>query len=173
MLPGTSSAFIANQAAMAAHNAAVFAAVQTTFAFSRNAAVLELADRLLGEFSEEVIASLNVSTSARRVLISAERQRHAIRRRQIAAKGDAELVASRLVEAFAHVEYLMLPQRPRVFALVGLVPSVERYLVLALKLVAGDGSKPDEWWVQTAHPLGRKKFRKAHASGKLIRLGAS
>jgi hypothetical protein len=86
---------------------------------------------------------------------------------------DAELVALRLSEALANLRYHLLPQKnPRVFALVGFVPSADTCLVLALKLVsAADAkTKDDEWWIQTAHPLGARNFRKATATGKLVEL---
>lgn len=173
MLPGSSSAFMANQASHAAHHATVHAAMQATLGSARNAAVLELADRYLGDLPEVVLAALQLQTTAHRVLISAQQQRHAIHRRQISAKEDAELVALRLTEALSNVRFHLLPQRdPRVFALVGFAPSADRCLLLPLKLVsAADAkTKEDEWWVQTAHPFGAKNFRKARASGKLIEL---
>ena len=164
---------MANQAAHVAHHAAMHAAVQVTMSSARNAAVLELADRYLGEISEAVAAALRLETKARRVIISAEQQRHAIHRRGITSKVDAELVALRLTEALSNLRYHLLPQNdPRVFALVGFVPSADRCLVLPLKLVsAADAkTKEDEWWVQTAHPLGAKNFRKARATGRLVEL---
>src|SRR5262245_3786391 len=140
MLPSSSSAVVANQAAQAAHavhHAAVHAAVQVTMSLPRNAAVLELADRYLGEIPEAVATALGLRTAVRRVLISAEQQRHAINRRGITSKVDAELVALRLSEALSNIRYHLLPQHdPRVFALVGFVPSADRCLVLPIKLVA-------------------------------------
>ena len=173
MLPGNSSAVIANQAAQLAHHAATYAAIQATLSSARNAAVLELADRYLGEMSEAVAGALGLQTKARRVLISAEQQRHAIHRRGITSKVDADLVAQRLTEALSHLRYHLLPQKDsRVFALVGFAPSADRCLVLPLKLVFAADAKTnvDEWWVQTAHPLGAKNFRKAQASGRLLEL---
>lgn len=173
MLPGSSSVFIANQAYHAARHAAVHAAVQATLGVSRNAAILELADRYLGEIPEPVLAALGLQTTARRVLISAEQQRHAIHRRAITSKTDADLVALRLTEALSNVRYHLLPQRdPRIFALVGFVPSADRCLVLPVKLVSAVDAKTkeDEWWVQTARPLGVRSFRKARATGRLIEL---
>jgi hypothetical protein len=58
MLPGNSSAFIASQASHVAHHAAMLAAVQLTMGSARNAAVLELADRYLGDIPEVVLATL-------------------------------------------------------------------------------------------------------------------
>lgn len=173
MLAGSSSAFIASQVAHAAHHAMVHAATQVTMGSARNAAVLELADRYLGEIPEAAAATLRLQTTARRVLISAQQQRHAIDRRAITHKLDAELVALRLAEALSNIRYHLLPQNdPRVFALVGFVHSADRCLVLPIKLVAAADAKTkeDEWWVQTAYPLGAKNFRKAMATGKLIEL---
>ena len=173
MLPGHSSAVIAHQAAHVAHHTAMHAAIQVTMSSARHAAVLELADRYLGEISEAVAAALQLPTKVRWVRISAEQQRHAIHRRANASQVDAELVAQRLTEALSNVRYQLLPQKdPRVFALVGFVPSADRLLVLPLKLVsAADAkTKEDEWWVQTAHPLGAKNFRKARATGRLVEL---
>jgi hypothetical protein len=151
----------------------VHSAVQATLAFPRNAAVLQLADRYLGDIPEVVCLALELQTTARRVLIRAEQQRHAIDRRQIASNGDVELVALRLSEALSNLRFHLLPQKdPRVFALVGFAPSADRCLVLPIKLVraADSETKEDEWWVQTAHPLGTKKFRQARGRGKLVEL---
>jgi hypothetical protein len=97
VLPGGQSALIAQQAFHAAHHAAVHAVVQLTTTGSRNAAVLELADRYLGEIREAVGVALGLQTAARRVLISAQCQRHVIERRkitgrQITAQADADLL---------------------------------------------------------------------------------
>lgn len=175
MLPGSQSAFTAQQAFHATHAVAVHAVVQLTTTPGRNAAVLELADRYLGDMPEVVIEVLGLRTAARRVLISAERQRHAIHRRQIAAKTDADLVALRLTEALANVRYQLLPQQDsRIFAIVGYVPSADRCLVLPLKLVSkvDANTNQDEWWLQTAIPFGAKTFRKAKASDRLVELQA-
>jgi hypothetical protein len=173
VLPGSQAAFIAQQVFHAAHVAAVHAVVQLTTTSRRNVAVLELADRYLGDMPKVVIEVLGLRTAARHVLISAERQRHAIHRRQIAAEMDADLVALRLTEALANVRYQLLPQKdPRIFAIVGYVPSADRCLVLPLKLVSAVDAetKQDEWWMQTAFPFGAKNFRKAKASDRLFEL---
>ncbi len=134
--------------ARATHDAAIHAAVRSTTGTSRNAAILELADRDLGQLSDALIEALGLQTVARRVLISAEQQRHAVNRRQIASKADADLVAVRLTEAVANVPYHLLPQRnPRIFEIVGYVPSADRCLLLPLKLVPASDAKTkrDEW----------------------------
>jgi len=123
---------------------------------------------------EVVIEALGLRTAARRVLISAEQQRHAIQQRQIArTKMDVDLVALRLTEAVANVRYQLLPQRDsRIFAIVGYVPSADRCLVLPIKLVSAVDAEtdPDEWWLQTAIPFGAKTFRKAKMNGRLVEL---
>ena len=173
VLPGSSSVFVANPAYHAAPDAAAHAAVQVTLAFPRNAAILELADRCLGELPEPVLTALGLQTTARRVLISAAQQRHAIHRRAVASKRDGDLVALRLTEALSNVRYHLLPRKDaRTFALVGYTPSADRHLVLVVKLVSAVSAKTkeDEWWVQTAHPLGIKKFHQAWATGRLVAL---
>jgi hypothetical protein len=180
VLPGGQSALIAQQAFHAAHHAAVHAVVQLTTTGSRNAAVLELADRYLGDIPEVVVEALGLSTAARRVLISARCQRHAIERRKIArrqitAQADADLVALRLTEALANVRYQLLPKTDsRIFVVVGYVPSADRCLVLPLKLVSAADAETnqDEWWVQTAYPFGSKPFHKAKASDLLVEMQA-
>jgi hypothetical protein len=73
MLPvGTQSAIVASYAANAAYHAAAHAAAQATIGSFRNAAVLELADRYLGDLPDVVVKALGLSTPARRVLISAQ-----------------------------------------------------------------------------------------------------
>lgn len=171
MMPvGTQSAIAASFAAHVAHHAATHAAVRATVDCYRNAALLELADRYLGELPEVLIEVLGLKTVARRVLISAEQQRHAISRRQTSSQVDADLVATRLAEALANVRWQLLPQKdPRVFEVLGYVPSADRCLLLPLKLVAAADAetRQDEWWLQTAHPFGATNFRRAQARGYL------
>jgi hypothetical protein len=84
-------------------------------------------------------------------------------------------VALRLTEALANVRYQLLPQKdPRIFVVMGYVPSANRCVRLVLKLVSAVDSKTtqDEWWVQTAYPFGSKPFRKAKASDLLVELQA-
>ena len=82
MMPvGTQFAIISSYAAHAAHHSALHLAVQSTVGSFRNAALLELADRFLGELPDFVISALGIKTEARRVLVSAAQQRHAISRR--------------------------------------------------------------------------------------------
>ena len=118
---------------------------------------------------------ISVKPQERHVVISAECQRHAIERRKIADEMDADLVAFRLTEALANVRYQLLPQKDsRIFEIISYVPSVDRCLVLLLKLVSAvdAGTKKDEWWMQTAFPFGAKKFRKAKARNHLVELQA-
>ena len=168
MLPGTQSNLVAQQA-HTAHLAAAHAVVQISSYMYRNAALLELADRYVGELSERLAQSLGIRSSVRRVLISAESQRHAIARRAISSKIDADLVAHRIAEAFSDVRYMRLPQQdPQVFALVGYAASADRWLLMPLKFVASlSPDKPDELWIRTAHPFGKKNLRKAKAKGLL------
>ena len=175
MLPGRQAVFTAQQASHAAYDAAVHAVVQHMITSRRKAAVLELADRYLGDIPEVMVDVLRPPTAERHVVMSAERQRHVIERRTIADELDAELVAFRLTEALANVRYQLLPQRdPRIFEVISYVPSVDRCLVLPLKLVSAvdAGTKKDEWWLQTAFPIGAKKFRRAKAKNRLVELQA-
>jgi len=152
------------------HHATAHAAVQSSAQIARNAALLELADRLVGYLSEQLVQSLGLQTTVRRVLISAQTQRHAIARRAISSKIDSELVAQRIAEAFANARYLLLPQQyPQVFRLVGHAKSADRWLVLPLKFIRSQqpGVQEDEFWVRTAYPIGRKKKQKAQAKGLL------
>ena len=170
MLPPGTHSNLAVQSSFAAHHAAAHAAVQSTMQFARNAALLELADRLVGDLPEWLADSLRLKSSVRRVLISAETQRHAIARRAVSSQIDVELVASRIAEAFSQVRYILLPQRePNVFALVGHAASSDRWLLLPLKFVPSPmpDKQPDELWLRTAVPFGKKNMRKALANGAL------
>lgn len=171
MLPGTQSNFIALSAGCTAHQQATQVALQSSAQVARNAATLELADRLVGQISEELLQCLKVTTMVRRVLISAESQRHAIAQRWISSKIDSELVAQRIAEAFANVRYLLLPQQQdQIFRLVGHVESADRWLVLPLKFISSQQARSheDELWIRTAFPFSRKKMRQAQAKGLLL-----
>ncbi len=173
MLPGTQSNFIALYAGCTAYQQVTQAAPQSSAQVARNAAILELADRLVGHISEELLQCLGVKTTVRRVLISAETQRHAIAQRRISSEIDSELVAQRIAEAFAKVHYLLLPQRQdQIFRLVGYAESADRWLVLPLKFISSQQSKTeeDELWVRTAFPFGQKKMRRAQDKGLLLSL---
>ena len=129
------------------------------------AAIIALADRRIGALTEELIAALGVNTTARSVLISAERQRHILERRQLVSTFDADLALRRLQEALEQQRFLVKDT----FKVVCWVSSVERYVLVALKFVPSARSKKgdDECWVQTAYPFGTKKFRRFMQSGKL------
>ena len=175
MLPATQSNIVAQMSSNSNYRAA-HAAVQASLHTSRNAALLELADRLVGDMSDEFAQRIGLRSDVRRVLISAEAQRHAIARRAITSSVDADLVASRIAEAFQHVRYMLVPRRDeRVFELVGHAASADRWLLLALKLVpkAASASGADELWVRTAHPFGQAKFRRFSGNGTLRDLHAS
>jgi len=172
MPPGTQSAIISSQIS-AANNSAAHLAAQGAIGAYRNAALLELADRLLGRFTESVITILRVQTAVHQILISAVQQRHAIEGRKISAQGDADLVASRLTEAVQHLHYQRLPQRrPEVFELLGYVPTCKKYILIAIKLVRSQNAatRVDEWWVQTAFPFGKRKLKEALRKNKLFDL---
>jgi hypothetical protein len=135
MLPGTQSNFIAQQSSHIAHHVAFRSGLH----IYRNAALLELADRYVGELSDAIAKCLNLPTSVRRVLISAESQRHAIARRAVSSKVDADLVAERIADAFSNVQYLLLPQQEsHTYALVGHSKATDRWLLMPLKLVFAD-----------------------------------
>ena len=90
----------------------------------RNAVLLELADRYLGTLSEETVAAMGVVTTARRVLMSAETERHAVSRRQAERAAKADLVATRLCEVLANLLFMFTPQRKaNTFELIGHSPS--------------------------------------------------
>ena len=175
MLPGTQSNLATQtvQAWHTAHAAAVHAAVQSTTTNYRNAALLDLADRLVGHLPAHLLQRLGIQSTTTKVLISAETQRHAIARRAISSQIDAELVASRIAEAFANVQYLLFPQRnPNVPLLLGRVESADKWMVLPLKFIRADSSKShaDEFWIATAYPLGRTNFDIAKKKGLLIQV---
>ncbi len=137
---------------------------------ARGAIIAALADRQIGALTEELIAALGVNTTARSVLISAERQRHILKRRQLVSTLDADLAARRLQEALEQPRFLVEDEGSDTrFKVVCLVSSLERNVLVALKFVPSAQSKKgdDEWWVQTAHPFGKKKFRSFKQSGKL------
>jgi hypothetical protein len=141
----------------------------------RNAALLELADRELGYLSDALISAFGVATAARQVLISAETMRHAVRRRQLAAQLDADLVATRSSETLANPRYLRRQRDPRVFELIGYVPSVDKCLVLPLKLVRVETANgvSEQWWARSLFPFGAKTFQRLHAQGNLMAIGDS
>lgn len=173
MLPGTQSNFIALNASWTAHQQATQVTLQSSAQVARNAAILELADRLVGHISEELLQCLGVKTTVRRVLISAETQRHAIAQRRISSEIDSELVAQRIAEAFAKVRYLLLPQQQdQIFRLIGYAESADRWLVLPIKFITSQQSRAheDELWIRIAFPFGRKKMRRAQAKGLLLSL---
>ena len=170
MTPHTQSNVVAQFASHTAHHMAAHFAVQTTMSFPRNAALLDLADRLVGDLSDQLAKWLGIKSTVRRVLISADTQRHAIAKRAISSRVDADIVAQRIAEAFANVRYLLLPQQdPHVFALVGQLTSADRWLVMPLKFIPNQplGDKSDELWLRTAYPLGQKNMLKNAAKGLL------
>lgn len=173
MLRGTQTNFIGLYTSCTAYQQATQVALQSSAHVARNAATLELADRLVGHITEELFQCLGVETAVRRVLISAETQRHAIAQRKISNEIDSELVAQRIAEAFAKVHYLLMPQQQdQMFRLVGYAESASRWLVLPLKFISSQQSRSreDEFWIRTAFPFGQKKMRRAQAKGLLLSL---
>jgi hypothetical protein len=129
--------------------------------------LLLLADRFICDLHDGLIRELGIVTDARRVMLSAERLRHILQRRQVVSQIDADLAAHRISEALAGARFVRVPQRrPDVFELIGQVASADRHLLVALKLVRSSRTKTghDEWWIQTSHPVGREKLRKLEAS---------
>jgi len=146
-------------------------AIQASKKNRRDAILLAaIADRYIADLPEYIATALDIGSSVRRILISAEQQRHILHRRQVVSQFDADLCARRLSEAISNIEYLILPQRDnRVFELVSNVPSVKRRLLIALKLVNGVNSKSghDELWIRTAYPFGKRTFRRRLARAEL------
>jgi hypothetical protein len=167
--PGTQSAIVSAHAHHAASLTSAYTAVQSTRGY-RNAALLELADQLLGEISDAAVTVRGIPTIARKVLISSKNLRHAIERRQVSSQEDADLVALRLSEALLHPRFWLAPQsNPNVYLLIGFSPSADKCIKFPLKLVPAirAATKIDEWWCQTAMPFGSEKFREASAKGLL------
>lgn len=119
---------------------------------------------------EKIATFLELETKERRVKVSANQQRHIIKRRQLVSKIDVDLCVKRLKEALINIQYLHLPRRDsRVYELIAHVPSAERRILIALKVVLAENSKSgqDELWVRTAHPFGKKVFKKKLARNEL------
>ena len=156
------------------HAAAHQAALRTTARRRRNGAVLlALADRHVCRLSDRLFTALGGNTSARNIWLSVERQRHILDRRQAVSRDDADLAVHRLAEALDGALYIVAPQRREaVFEVIGYVDSVDRHLLVALKLVPAARSRRsrDEWWIQTAHPLGSTRLRQMKARGQLRNL---
>ena len=135
----------------------------------QNQFLLLLADRFVFTLSDELVKRLGAITAARAVMISAERRRHILERRALVSQLDADVAAHRIHEALEDCGFLM-PQRTQdIYEVIGCASSADRRILVALKLVpaARSATKQDEWWVQTAHPFGEKRFRRYMASGKL------
>ncbi len=146
--------------------------MQASIQRQRNAAVLlALAERVVCTLSDASVCALGLETPAREVLISADRQRHILRRRQFVSRVDAaDLSVRRIREALQNQQFVLTPQRrPDVYEVVCYLPSAKRRVLVALKLVPAVRAKEgvDKWWVQTAHPLGRRRFRQLEVRGAL------
>lgn len=147
---------------------------RATERYRRNAALLaRLADRVVGRLTDELLSALGIKTQARSVVISHRTQRHILERRQIVNDADADLAAHRIGEALENLQFEVLPRKaPHAVNLVGFVPSTGRSLEVALKFVTSNNSPKgqDECWVSTAILLGRSRFRKFKAGGRLKQL---
>ena len=134
-----------------------------------NQFLLLLADRLVFTLSDKLVAALGAITAARAVMLSAERQRHILERRARVSQLDVDLAAHRIHEALEDCGFLMPRRTQDTYEVIGCASSADRRILVALKLVpaARSATKQDEWWVQTAHPFGEKRFRRYMASGKL------
>ena len=144
--------------------------VKSSHRGQRAAIIAALADSRIGALTNDLIAALGVNTTARSVLISAERQRHILKRRQLVSTFDADLALRRLHEALEQPRFLLKDESSdTTFKVVCWVSSAERYVLVALKFVPSARSKKgdDECWVQTARPFGKQKFRRFMQSGKL------
>ena len=130
------------------------------------AACLSIADIVVWMFSDALVLQLGVSTSARSVVLSRGNQHH-IRERRGIGSGDAQLAADRLHEMFADLRFQLPQGHANTFELIGYVASADRWLRAVVKHVPGARAKTgvDEWWIKTAHPLGRQKFRRLKSSG--------
>lgn len=98
---------------------------------------------------------------------------HILQRRQVATQVDADLAAHRIGEALAVIHMMKVPQSRRdIWELIGYVASANRHLLVALKCVQSSQAKSgqDEWWVQTAYPIGRQKIRQLEARGLVSRI---
>lgn len=153
---------------------ATWIAIQANQRYRRNAAIFAaLADRYIADLPDHIIATLGIKLNVRRILISARQQKHILHRRQLSSKVDADLCTNRLSEGCANIEYVVQPQRDsRVFELVCLIPSANRRILIAIKLINGADSKSgkDELWVRTAHPFGQKNFKRRLARNELRQL---
>ena len=152
------------------HQDAHYIAVQNSHRQRAAAIIAALADCRIGALTNELIAALGVNTTATSILISAERQRHILERRQVVSTFDADLALRRLQEALEQRRFLVKDEgSDTTFKVICWVSSAERYVLVALKFVPSARSKKgdDECWVQTAHPFGKKKFRRFMQSGKL------
>jgi len=122
---------------------------------------------------DSIVSAIGISPRVSRIMISATTQRHIIKRRQLVNKLDVELCARRLAEAIENVVYLLQPQRdPRVYEIVCTVPSANRRVLIALKHVKAESarSEEDELWIRTAHPFGKRNYKRKKARGELLEL---
>lgn len=131
--------------------------------------LLVLADRLVSTLSDALVSKLGVTTTARAVMISAERRRHIFEGRAVVSELDADLAAHKIHEALEDCRYLKAQRKPSIYELIGFSSSADRFILVALKLVPATHSKTreDEWWVQTAHPFRKTTLGRVKAKGQL------
>lgn len=94
--------------------------------------LLLLADRLVFTLSDAFTSKLGAATTARSVMISAERQRHILGRRAVVSELDADLAARRIHEALEDYKFLMPPKKPNIYKLIGFASSADRLILVAL-----------------------------------------
>lgn len=122
--------------------------------------------------SDALVTALGLATNARLVILSVRTRRHIVARRRLVSRSDSLLCIRYLSEALHNPIGILVPQRdPRVFEIVGFIPSANRHVLVAIKLVPAEASKgaTDEWWVRTAHPFGKRVMRKKDRCGLLRR----
>jgi len=138
--------------------------------YSPGISLVLLHDRTVGTLSTELAIELGLKSNARDIRISASTQRHILDRRDIQREDDVSHCLDRLTEALSNIRFVLTPQpEPTVWALIGLVPTTSRHIVMPLKLVRAEaaGWQVDELWLRTAHPMGAKTLRRHRARGEL------
>jgi hypothetical protein len=114
-------------------------------------------DRPLGLLPDWVIAQLGIETTTRQVLLSAERERHAVNQRKRSSQRDADFVALRHSEALKNIRHVERHgNKPYRWRLICGVPSENKGLALGLKFEPGAQARTgrDEFWIQTVIALG-------------------
>jgi hypothetical protein len=139
------------------------------------ALLARLLPRCVVELAPAFLCALGLITEQSKVMISPERQRHILERRQVTSAIDADLAAHRIAEAFGSLKYRRAtPRKKNLVELIGYVASADRYLLVAVKLVHAvvADCQQDQLWIQTAHPVGRKTLKRFLAQSAFIPLSA-